>query len=203
MPESGTSFGNVLAVLDAVNTHETAVRIIDKAALGERVTMLGFSFDRKEIVQALVGARRRGCIVRVVLDHNMTLQGKTKEQYSSAEELASCGVLVRVASGIPLKPEYDMVGRSAPAYLKGIQHAKAVIAGREAVIGSANWTTCSRSNQEMGVHIELNASHAGVIEEMFLSRWHDGMDVEDASKAAVHRARSNSPTGRGLRRGWW
>ena len=30
----------------------------------------------------------------------------------------------------------------------------------------------------------------------------DGMDVDDASKAAVHRARSNSPTGRGLRRGW-
>ncbi len=104
VPQAGISFGNVLAVLDAVNAHETVVRVIDKAAPGERVTLLGFSFDRAEIVQALVGARRRGCLVRVVLDHNMTLQGKTRDQYGSAKELAACGVLARVASGRPLKP---------------------------------------------------------------------------------------------------
>ena len=66
--QAGISVGSVLAVLDAVNSHETAVLVIDKAAAGERVTMLGFSFDRAEIVQALIRARKRGCLVRVVLD---------------------------------------------------------------------------------------------------------------------------------------
>ena len=133
----------------------------------------------------------------------MTLQGRTRDQYVSARELAACGVLVRVASGKPLKPEYDAFGRSVPAYLKGIQLAKAVIAGREAVIGSANWSTSSRSNHELGVHLELSASHVDIVEEMFLSSWHDGVDVTAASKAALHRARSSSPTGRGFRRGFW
>jgi phosphatidylserine/phosphatidylglycerophosphate/cardiolipin synthase-like enzyme len=197
---TGASFGSVLAVLDAVSSHETAVQIITKAAPGERVTMLGFSFDRAEIVSALVGARKRGCLVRVVLDHNMTIKGKTRDQFSSAKELVACGVLLRVTTGVPLGPEYQAVGRSVPGFLNGIQHSKAVLAGREAVIGSANWTTSTRSNFELGLHVEFNASHADIVEEMFLGSWHAGKEFALASASATQHARSCSPGGRGFRR---
>ena len=200
--QSSTGFGCVLAVLDAVNSHETAVRVIQKAAPGERVTMLGFSSDRVEIVQALVEARKRVCLVRVALDRNMTIQGKTRDQFSSAKELAACGVQVRVATGIPLKPEYHAIGRSVPGFLNGIQHSKAVLAGRAAVIGSANWTTSSRCNFELGVHIEFATSHVDVVEELFLSSWHAGSELATAVTKASQQARSSSPTGRGFRRGF-
>ena len=162
--------------------------------------MLGFSFDRADITTALVAARKRGCLVRVVLDHNMTIKGKTRDQFSSAKELVACGIHVRVASGVPLGPEYQAVGRSVPGFLNGIQHSKAVLAGREAVIGSANWTTCSRGNFELGVHVEFNASHVDIVEEMFLGCWHSGVSFSEASTSATQHARSCSPSGRGLRR---
>ena len=202
VPQASTSFGNVLAVLDAVNSHETAARVIDKAAPGERVTMLGFSFDRAEIVEALIRARKRGCLVRVALDRNMTIQGRTRNQFGAAKELAAAGVLVRVAAGASLKPECHAVGRSVPGCAIGIQHSKAVLAGREAVIGSANWTTSSRGNFELGVHLEFAASHADTVEEMFLGSWHAGADLAAASTSACQQARSCSPSGRGFRRGF-
>ena len=132
----------------------------------------------------------------------MTIQGRTRDQFSSAKELVACGVLVRVATGIPGKQEYDAVGRSVPGFVKGIQHAKAVLAGREAVIGSANWTTSSRCNFELGVQIEFAASHADVVEEMFLSSWHAAAEFAAASTSAWQQARSCSPGGRGFRRGF-
>ena len=92
-------FGKVLGVLDAIRSQEAAVEIIHRAAPGERITFLGFSFDRSELVHALISARKKGCLVRVVLDRQMTLHGKTREQLSSAKELVACGVLVRLAAG--------------------------------------------------------------------------------------------------------
>ena len=199
-PQTGTSFGNILGVLDAVGSQETALQLILRAAPGERVTMLGFSFDRSELVCALIGAKKRGCHVRVVLDKDMTLKGRTRDQLSSSKELVACGVLVRIAAGVPLGPEYRAVGRSVPGFLNGIQHSKAVLAGREAVIGSANWTTSSRSNWELGLHVEFAASHVDIVEEMFLGSWHAGVDLALAQITAEQQARSCSPSGRGQRR---
>ena len=100
-PQTGTSFGNILGVLDAVGSQETALQLILRAVPGERVTMLGFSFDRSETVCALIGAKKRSCHVRVAIDKDMTLKGKTRDQLSSAKELVASGVLVRIAVGVP------------------------------------------------------------------------------------------------------
>ena len=192
-------FGKVLGVLDAIRSQEAAVDIILRAAPGERITFLGFSFDRSELVHALVSARKKGCLVRVVLDRQMTLHGKTREQLSSAKELVACGVLVRLAAGLNLQAEYAAVGRSIPGHLCGIQHAKSVLAGNRAVVGSCNWTTSSRSNGELGLLVEFQESHLAAIEEMFLTSWHSGQELSLASIAEAQRAASE-PRARSARR---
>ena len=75
-----------------------------------------------------------------------------------------------------------------------------MLAGRKAVIGSANWTTSSRSNWELGLHAEFAVSHVDIVEEMFLGSWHAGVDLALAQITAEQQARSCSPSGRGQRR---
>ena len=66
--------------------------MINAAKITEQVILLGFGFDRSDIVYALIQSRKRGCQVRVVLDRKMTLTGQTRDQLSSAKELVANGV---------------------------------------------------------------------------------------------------------------
>ena len=90
----------------------------------------------------------------------MTIKGKTRDQFSSAKELVACGIHVRVASGVPLGPEYQAVGRSVPGFLNGILHSKAVLAGREAVIGSP-----------IGLHVAGATSSSAYMLNSMLAMW--------------------------------
>ena len=193
--EEEVSIGAVLAVLDAKNSQDTAVSMIC-AATGN-VLLLGFSFDRDDVLKALLGARRRGCHVRVVLDRAMTLTGKTRNQLSAAKELVSGGVLVRCSEGLPVASEYAAVGRKVPGYLKGIQHSKSLLCDSKLLVGSTNWTTSSRSNWELGVQVRLDRVEP--VFELMMGSWHAGVDLSIAQISEAQRSRSESPSGRGRR----
>ena len=125
----------------------------------------------------------------------MTPHGKTREQLSSAKELVACGVLVRLAAGLNVRAEYAAVGRSIPGHLCGIQHAKCVLAGNRAVVGSWNWTISSRSNGELGLLVGFQGSHLAAIEEMFLTSWHSGQDLSLASILEAQSGKVRSVAG--------
>ena len=191
--------GRLLAITDAVRSQELAVEMINAAKLTEQVILLGFGFDRSDLVFALIQCRKRGSQVRVVLDRKMTLTGQTRDQLSSAKELVANGVGVRIVAGVLLAAEYAAVGRSIPGHLVGIHHAKSLLVGRKVLVGSTNWTTSSRSNWEMGVEVEVDAVYVSTVEDMFLAAWRAGTDLELAQIHEAQRARSAS-AGRGQHR---
>ena len=53
----------------------------------------------------------------------------------------------------------------------GDLHAKSVIFGRQAFIGSTNWTVSSRANLECSVHLKLDANTADELSTFVDADW--------------------------------
>ena len=119
------------------------VYIVGKAV--HRVLMTGFTFDLliiTQAVQALIEAAQRGVDVVIVLDYSHTLTGSTMWMVDRLSQLKAGGVKLLLSAGVS--------GDS------GIQHNKTVLCDEYVNIGSCNWASASRQNQETGVLIALN-----------------------------------------------
>ena len=134
----------------------------------------------------------------------MTLSGCTRDQLSAAQRLRANGVQVKLCQGDMSGREYNAVGRMGVDY-RGILHAKAMLAidpggGRaEFVIGSTNWTTGSRANQEMDVLIDLRSEKIAEVRRHFEAILAGGEHLDAAQSGEAWRARSLSPS---VHRGW-
>jgi hypothetical protein len=203
--EEALGIGSLVKTLDAVRTQQEVIKLLlaregDGYAhlRGAYVILLGFTYDREDITKSLIAARRAGSTVKVLLDSSQTLKGATRDQLSTAKELVSAGIAVRVAQGYGCKAEYAAVGRKGD--FAGIMHAKSVLVGNYLVHGSCNWTTSSRGNAEFGTLIRL--TDAGVVEtrNALLAHYEHGTDLTEAQISAAQRSRSASPAGRGQSR---
>ena len=92
--------------------------------------------------------------------------------------------------GTPLAPEYSRVNQAVSG--TGLLHAKCLLADDMLVVGSANWTTSSRGNVEVGVLIRLYPSAMQQVQEALESRL-VGAETLEAAQTTVHRrGRSSS-----------
>ena len=82
-----------------------------------KICMLCYTFDRMEIVDALIANAKGGHNVRFGADENATLYGKTRDQLSCVRKLGSNGVDTRLLKGVPLGPVYRTEGREAGGWL--------------------------------------------------------------------------------------
>jgi hypothetical protein len=182
----------VLRWYTARQAHGAAVQLLGAAVKGSFVMILGFTFDRQDICDAAVAAHQRGGWVTVVLDKRMTLAGKTKEQLSRTHVLAAAGIIVRLYEGGSSHADYAAVGRSG-GWL-GIQHAKGVLVDARAIIGSANWTTATRSNSEVSMLVlATGAEGQRTMRDVF---WRVALRSEMFADAAVaERIRSSAEDG--------
>ena len=74
----------------------------------------------------------------------------------------------------------------------GILHAKCLLADGMLVVGSANWTTSSRGNVEVGVLLRLYPSATQLVQESLESKL-VGAETLEAAQTTVHRrGRSSS-----------
>ena len=182
--------GTVVEVLDSYGSQETAIRLVNQAE--EFVLLLSFTFDREDLVEALVLARRRGVRVTVGSDKRWTLSGKTKNQLQMLLKLQAEGCEVRCLVGVSCGPEYRAVGRN-PYNGLGLLHAKVVHTDVGSVIGSCNWTTSSRANIEVGVHVKLTSQESSRLSEEWAAQIEEGLPLREAAQLAEQRARSESP----------
>ena len=89
-----------------------------------------------------------------------------------ARQLLVAGVGVRLARGNRLSPVYQEAGRTVNVgSFMGVLHAKSVIIGRQAFIGSTNWTVSSRANLECSVHLQLDANTKEEFSTIFDALW--------------------------------
>ena len=158
------------------------------------VFLLRFSFDRMEIVEALIGAHLRGCRVRVGADYNMTMHGRTRDQVMCLRKLVASGVEVVLIQGDPLGPVYRAAGRESFGNLKGIQHSKGLLVGNRSFIGSANWTTSTRGNREITVQtLHKKDSEIRMLREAFVQILSSGQPFSGDAVEQAARARTQSP----------
>ena len=159
------------------------------------ILLLCFSFDRQEIVDALLAAHRNNHYVRVGADYNMTMKGQTRDQLSCLKRLLAGGVPVSLIQGDPLGPVYESAGRGSFGNLKGIQHSKGLLCGQYAFIGSANWTLSSRANREITVMMNLEKERGkhDALREKFEDVMSYGQPFSEDLAVSALRARSQSP----------
>ena len=186
--EGSGSIGEVLELLDAKGSQEACVRLVNGAE--RNVLLLGFTYDRPEIHEALLRAAERRVIVKVGLDRRTTLSGKPRDQQQMAQQLQASRIAVVLQKGTPLAPEYSRVNRAVSG--TGILHAKCLLADGMFVVGSANWTTSSRGNKEVGVLIRLYPSAMQLVQEALESRLVGAETLEGALMTVHRRGRSSS-----------
>ena len=174
--------------LTQMGSQEAVVRLVNEA---ERVVLLlGFTYDLPEIHEALLHAVGRRVVVRVGLDRRTTLSGKPRDQQQMAQQLQANRVALVLQKGTPLAPEYSRVNRAVSG--TGILHAKCLLADGMLVVGSANWTTSSRGNKEVGVLIRLYPSAMQLVQEALESRLVGAETLEGALMTVHRRGRSSS-----------
>ena len=188
--------GSVLSLPGGQESQDIGIRLIDSAE--QYVRLLGFTFDRADVTEALKRAKSRNVDVAVGVDKKWTLNGRTREQLVRLKELEAHGVVTRVVSGRVISEEYRAVGRGAYEGI-GILHAKAVHTDAGSLIGSANWTTSSRSNVELGVEMLLHDLAAAELKDRMTVIIEGGDTVMDAEVLAAQRSHSES----GVRRRAW
>ena len=190
MPQN---IGMVFGVLDGVTAQEVAKKVIDRAK--DYCLVMACTFDRQDIVDALKRAKARHVDVIFVIDRGYTLSCKTKECMPRLQELEAHGIKVRLASGHSAKEEYRAVGRSFSG--RGIVHGKVVHTENESVIGSCNWTTSSRTNEEVSLHVKLSGVESAKLSGRIRCVADRGQPVGEAATVAEQRqsvTRSQSPT---------
>ena len=141
---------------------------------------MGYTFDYQPLVVVLCAAKTAAPSrqVDVVLDRGQTLTGPTKNQNAMTRQLLEAGVGVRLARGARLTPVYQEAGRVANlGSLMGALHAKTIIIGRHAFVGSTNWTVSSRANLECSVHLQLDTSTAEEFYTFFTAVWDNAEEV--------------------------
>jgi phosphatidylserine/phosphatidylglycerophosphate/cardiolipin synthase-like enzyme len=169
-----------MKILNGAETQDAAIKAIEESPLDSSIRLMAYTFDYQPLVVVLCAAKagtptRR---VEVVLDKNQTFAGQTRQQNSMVRQLIEAGVHVRCTQGFLLTPVYALAGRSINmGGLKGALHAKACIIGKQAFVGSANWTVSSRGNQECSMHVMMDDAHEIQFHHFFDRVWMDAVDV--------------------------
>ena len=185
--------GEVLRILDAVTSQETAIALIN--ASKAFVWVMAFTYDRADITNALLEAKQRRCDVKVGSDVTWAMGHKAKEQGPRLRQLAAGGVEVRVLRGRPYGNEYRMAGRDVIGGV-GMSHAKVIYAdgglpperGACAIVGSCNWTTSSRANNECGLLVRMDAMSAEELGGRIREFMNKGKSLADADAEQAQKA---------------
>ena len=116
-----------------------------------------FTFDLAEMVEAIQVALKAGAKVAVMSDHRSATELKTRDMMMRLKALRAAGAQVTLVAGNLIQEEYARVGRNVPP-ARGICHMKMLQVGPWLLQGSANWTTSSKCNQEVGALIKLGSA---------------------------------------------
>jgi phosphatidylserine/phosphatidylglycerophosphate/cardiolipin synthase-like enzyme len=163
-----------MSFMNGDDAQDAVISEIQRSSAEAVIRLMAYTFDYGPIVAALCAAKasapeRR---IEVVMDRLQTLSGPTVNQNSMARQLIAAGIQVRFSRGKRLTPVYDEAGRSSKlGSLMGALHAKAVLIGKHAFIGSTNWTVSSRANHECSVHVLMDESTAGSFHSFFDIVW--------------------------------
>ena len=152
-------------IVNCAQQHKATVYFLGSMQQGDVAYLVAYTFGLQEVASAAQTAARRGGDVRIVADKRELFSGRTAGMIDLLDQCQRAGCRVFLATGTSVSNAYAQVGRYGPSDLGvGICHAKTfamckgtteAIGPAVMLLGSANWTTSSRCNLEMGVLLTL------------------------------------------------
>jgi phosphatidylserine/phosphatidylglycerophosphate/cardiolipin synthase-like enzyme len=116
---------------------ERVLELLNGAGQGDRINLSMFYFSDRDVISALIKAKKRGCNVRVILDPNKDAFGRTKNgipNRQTASKLVKAGIPVRWA---------DTHGEQFHIKMLYVEHADRTAA---LTLGSCNFTRRNMDN---------------------------------------------------------
>jgi phosphatidylserine/phosphatidylglycerophosphate/cardiolipin synthase-like enzyme len=129
--------GNKLELLTERKIKEKVLSLLQNAKSGVRIDISMFYFSDRDVIRALIKARKRGCNIRVILDPNKDAFGWIKNGIPNRQTAAKL-----VKAGIPVRWA-DTHGEQFHVKMLHVEHAD-----RTAVLmlGSCNFTRRNMEN---------------------------------------------------------
>lgn len=139
---------------------ELVLKVIGSARRSLRIA--AYSFTSPSIAKALLGAKKRGIDVRIVVDHKMNTQhDRFKASRAALDLLATAGIPVRTVDYWPM------------------HHDKYIVADGETVeTGSYNYSTNATKSRENVLVIWRNEDLARSYESHWTESWSMGRDYQ-------------------------
>jgi len=200
-PVPGPGLGTMVRCLDAVETQELAVHLLQRLVGGRTacttagaVYLTAFTYDRPDITEALcVFAREIPVFVGMDIDSSVIVGRGCAEQHACAVKMIARGVIVRAIRGTGTSVHYAAVGRTG-AY-PGIQHSKVLQIGSMLIHGSTNWSTSSRGNHEVSTLTLLALKGTDLIGDVQRDLLDRGESYHEAVRQNEHRAAARAASG--------
>jgi phosphatidylserine/phosphatidylglycerophosphate/cardiolipin synthase-like enzyme len=152
-----------LALLTEGKIKERVLELFDEAGQDSRIDLSMFYFSDRDVIKALIKARKRGCSIRVILDPNKDAFGRTKNgipNRQTAAKLVKAAVPVRWA---------DTHGEQFHVKMMHVEHADGTAT---LMLGSCNFTRRNMDN----FNAECNVLAAAASDEAALIRARETFD---------------------------
>ena len=152
-----------LELLTEGKIKERVLELLAGAEQGDRIDLAMFYFSDRDVIKALIKARKRGCNIRVILDPNKDAFGRTKNGIPNRQTAAK---LVR--AGVPVRWA-DTHGEQFHVKMLHVEHANGTAA---LLLGSCNFTRRNMDNFNAECDLVATASS----DEMTMVRTREAFD---------------------------
>ena len=153
----------LLEVLTEGKIKARALALINGAGQGDRIDLSMFYFSDRDVIKALIKARKRGCSIRVILDPNKDAFGRTKNGIPNRQTAARL-----VKAGIPVRWA-DTHGEQFHVKMLHVAHADRTAA---LMLGSCNFTRRNMDN----FNAECNVTAAAASDDAVMVRARETFD---------------------------
>jgi phosphatidylserine/phosphatidylglycerophosphate/cardiolipin synthase-like enzyme len=152
-----------LALLTEGKIKERVLELVGGAGQDARIDLSMFYFSDRDVIKALIKARKRGCSVRVILDPNKDAFGRIKNGIPNRQTAAKL-----VKAGIPVRWA-DTHGEQFHVKMMAVEHPDGTAS---LILGSCNYTRRNMDN----FNAECNLMAAASKDEAAMVRARDTFD---------------------------
>ncbi len=162
------------------------------------VILLGYTFDRWEIADAIIEASYRlrhldtpeRASTAIGVDKGYAMGQRCRDMMPCLRKIQQSPTVLRLLTGRSLEGEYEAVGRRG-VQGNGIQHAKTLHTDQGSIVGSCNWTTSSRSNKERGLLVRFDPAWSETYRQRLTDKIYTGVPLVEAEVLQAQRRREN------------
>lgn len=162
-PESVPTTGNRTELLTEGRIKERVLELLKDAAPGARIDLCMFYLSEKQVIEAFIDAKKRGCDVRVILDPAKDSFGRTKNGVPNRQSGAKL-----VKAGVPLRWAKTH-GEQCHVKMLYVEHADQTVT---LLLGSCNYTRRNMNNY----NCEANLAVTTPVDDVNMARAREVFD---------------------------